>query len=99
MTNVLKRLFSKEDKSGDKANESAIELLPASSPHPKMMTGSTNIVNQVIEEVDEQLTITSQIGIDPPRPSVMNIFGPPTPSKPVDVPKSRNRYGIRQNFN
>lgn len=44
----------------------------------------------VIEEVDEQMTMTSMR--PETRPHVQSIFpqGPPPPSAPVDVPSSRN---------
>lgn len=49
--------------------------------------GSVRIADQVIEEVDEQSTVTSMRQPEM-RPSVRNIFpsGPPTPSAPVAVP-------------
>lgn len=42
----------------------------------------------VIEEVDEQMTLTSLKHINENRPHVESIFpqGPPPPSAPVDVP-------------
>jgi hypothetical protein len=43
---------------------------------------------EVIEEVDEQLTIISMRD-QPSRPSVMNVFG--TPSSPIDIPISPKR--------
>nr|XP_018900750.1 PREDICTED: bestrophin-2-like isoform X2 [Bemisia tabaci] len=53
--------------------------------------GSMRISDQVIEEVDEQLTITSS-GRQEPRPSVLSIF-PPTPaSAPVPVPPGRQQH-------
>lgn len=54
--------------------------------------GSMRIADQVIEEVDEQLTITSQRG-DTVRPNVMDIFpqadSTPKQSAPIDVPMSK----------
>lgn len=50
--------------------------------------GSMRIADQVIEEVDEQLTITSQRG-DFNRPNVMDIFPITKPSAPVDVPMTK----------
>lgn len=60
------------------------------SLHGKAIAGgSMRIADQVIEEVDEQLTITSK-GPEY-RPSVVGMFsntiGPPPPSDPVPVPK------------
>lgn len=50
--------------------------------------GSMKISDQVIEEVDEQMTITSLRNKDDPRPTAQSIFShvPPPPSEPVDVP-------------
>lgn len=51
--------------------------------------GSVRIADQVIEEVDEQQTITSMAGKPPEqRPTVHDIF-PPAPSAPVPVPPGR----------
>lgn len=51
--------------------------------------GSMRIADQVIEEVDEQLTITSK-GPEP-RPTVIGMFsnpiGPPPSTDPVPIPK------------
>ena len=47
--------------------------------------GSVRITDQVIEEVDEQTTITQQKKAEP-HPSVIGLFGPPPPSQPVPVP-------------
>lgn len=55
MTNVLKRLFSKEDqKNTDKTPETkAIEMVQKNlTPPSKSTPGSMKIVNQVIEEVN-----------------------------------------------
>lgn len=57
--------------------------------------GSMRITDQVIEEVDEQMTITSMRGQPEVRPTAQDLFsqgpitnhgGPPPASKPVDVP-------------
>ncbi|KAG8258080.1 hypothetical protein J6590_036818 [Homalodisca vitripennis] len=52
------------------------------------------IADQVIEEVDEQQTITSMAGRPPEqRPTIQDIFpntGPPPPSAPLPVPPGRN---------
>lgn len=55
--------------------------------------GSMRIADQVIEEVDEQLTITSQRG-DTHRPNIMDIFpaadsSAPKSSAPMDVPMNK----------
>lgn len=48
----------------------------------------------VIEEVDEQMTLTSLRQSNESRPHVQNIFaqGPPPPSDPVDVPGVAQSY-------
>jgi len=48
----------------------------------------------VIEEVDEQMTLTSLRQSNESRPHVQNIFaqGPPPPSDPVDVPGAAQSY-------
>lgn len=51
VTNVLKRLFSKEEKSGDKGEQETIELIQPTQIDAKPTIGSTKIVNQVIPEV------------------------------------------------
>ncbi|KAI4464113.1 bestrophin [Holotrichia oblita] len=107
VTNVLKKLFTKDDNRDPKLEkDSPIELVaPAPTPNKMTSGGSSSslpsqirtqpntmrITDQVIEEVDEQLTITSQKNANEPRPSVMNIFSPPPPSDPISVPQSRNR--------
>lgn len=49
--------------------------------------GSMKISDQVIEEVDEQMTITSMRNKEDPRPTAQSIFSHlPPPSQPVDVP-------------
>ncbi|SPP87722.1 bestrophin-2 isoform X3 [Drosophila guanche] len=70
--------------------------------------GSLRITQQVIEEVDEQATITS-MRANEPRPNVMNIFGPgtaggvsaplqppPAHSEPVDIPSRPVEYNRAQ---
>lgn len=48
----------------------------------------------VIEEVDEQMTLTSLRQANESRPHVQSIFaqGPPPPSDPVDVPGVAQSY-------
>lgn len=48
----------------------------------------------VIEEVDEQMTLTSLRQSNDSRPHVQSIFaqGPPPPSDPVDVPGAAQSY-------
>ncbi|KAK4886208.1 hypothetical protein RN001_002479 [Aquatica leii] len=93
----LKRLFSTKEDSRDHENKTestsgSVAELAQSNPtlNPKIpRPGSMRISDQVIQEVDEQLTVTQQ-KIDEPRPTVMNLFGPPPPSQPVPVPSTNN---------
>ncbi|XP_065159768.1 bestrophin-4-like isoform X2 [Atheta coriaria] len=88
VTSMLKKIFNREDsrtdsRMADSRRGSAVELnnlVPPKTP--------TALKDQVIEEVDEQMTITSmKDGND--HPSVIGFFptGPPPPSDPVPVPK------------
>lgn len=54
----------------------------------------------VIEEVDEQMTLTSLRQSNESRPHVQSIFtqGPPPPSDPVDVPGTAQSYKRHQIF-
>lgn len=91
VTASLKRLFSKEDKEKDGKNIELNQVGPANIP--KTQASIKRITDEVIEEVDEQSTITSmQNAAAEHRPSVLNIFGPPPPSKPISVPASPRRY-------
>ncbi|KAJ8931044.1 hypothetical protein NQ314_016072, partial [Rhamnusium bicolor] len=95
VTNMLKRFFSREDSRTDpnkpdiKADANEMNnLIPGSESFGK---GSVKkITDQVIEEVDEQTTITSQRSATESRPTVMNLFGPPSPSDPINVPQSQS---------
>ncbi|XP_049865230.1 bestrophin-4 isoform X2 [Pectinophora gossypiella] len=101
VTSMLKRLFSKEEQRQPAVQVSTTDgtgsrfMISASNPTlNKPATaggGSMKIANEVIEEVDEQATITSMGKRPETRPTAMSLFqqGPPTPSEPVDVP-SRN---------
>lgn len=94
ITSVLKRLFSKEDRpDGGSSGTKTPARLPNSSSAASLQArivgpagGSTRI--GVIEEVDEQMTMTSMR--PETRPHVQSIFpqGPPPASAPVDVPGS-----------
>ncbi|XP_022829151.1 bestrophin homolog 22 isoform X4 [Spodoptera litura] len=103
VTSMLKRLFSKEDQRGTSATQTdggTFRLLKhdgsrftisASNPtlnKPTTAGGSMKIANDIIEEVDEQATITSMGKRPDTRPTAMSLFtqAPPTPSDPVDVP-------------
>ncbi|XP_070494089.1 bestrophin-4 isoform X3 [Chironomus tepperi] len=93
VTSLLKRFLSKDDGSrpGSAANpekglgNSASSASITERRHP---AGSMRkITDQVIEEVDEQMTITSMRNnnVDP-RPTAQSIFS--KPSEPIDVPGS-----------
>ncbi|XP_014605410.1 PREDICTED: bestrophin-4 isoform X2 [Polistes canadensis] len=100
VTSMLKRLFSNVDRTDSSASGSKTPgRIPNSSSavslQPRVMgdTGGSARFG-VIEEVDEQMTMTSMRAEN--RPHVQTIFpqGPPPPSAPVDVPdvnQSRNR--------
>lgn len=98
VTSVLRRLFSKEDRPDGSGNKTPGRI-PNSSSAVSLQNryaggagGSTRI--GVIEEVDEQMTITSMRQPET-RPHVKNIFaqGPPPASAPVNVPNKRRRNG------
>ncbi|XP_024944664.1 bestrophin-2 isoform X2 [Cephus cinctus] len=94
VTSVLRRLFSKEDRpDGNSAPGSGTKTparLPNSSSAASLQTrfpgGGGSMRIGVIEEVDEQMTMTSMR--PETRPHVQSIFpqGPPPASAPVDVP-------------
>lgn len=93
VTSVLKRLFSKDDRTDGgttNASKTAGKMSSAGSTASLSQTrppgGSMRI--GVIEEVDEQMTLTSLRQSNDNRPHVQSIFaqGPPPPSDPVDVP-------------
>lgn len=105
VTSVLKRLFSREstgpgaavDGMGPSRETSAGPgKLPVSQSSDSLQAkfttgGSIRIADQVIEEVDEQQTITSTAGRPAEqKPNVRTIFtqpsGPPPPSAPLPVP-------------
>ncbi|XP_047522701.1 bestrophin-4 isoform X2 [Pieris napi] len=98
VTSMLKRLFSKEDQRTVVPSQTdGVGRFMVSASNPTLnkpaaaMSGSMKIANDVIEEVDEQATITSMGKRPDTRPTAMSLFaqGPPTPSNPVTVP-SRN---------
>ncbi|GAB1863366.1 Bestrophin homolog [Camponotus japonicus] len=97
VTSVLKRFFSKEDRpdgstaSGTKTPVKITNSCSAASLQlrPTAASGAGGSMKiGVIEEVDEQMTLTSLRQSNDNRPHVQSIFaqGPPPPSKPVDVP-------------
>ncbi|CAH1966532.1 unnamed protein product [Acanthoscelides obtectus] len=89
VTNMLKRFFSREDNRQDskmEANE-LNNLLPNPDTvlKPELIK---KITDEVIEEVDEQTTLTSQRSAKECHPTVESIFGPPPPTQPISVPSS-----------
>lgn len=108
VTSMLKRLFSKEDPRQPSATAIATQtdggnrfLISASNPTlNKPATaggGSMKIANEVIEEVDEQATITSMAKRPETRPTAMSLFAqePPTPSEPLDVPSRNSNHSSK----
>lgn len=97
VSNVLKRIFNREDSRTDGQQPQIISLqqprLPGSASTASLKgdkgIGSMRIADQVIEEVDEQLTITS-MRPNEHRPHAASIFASPPPSNPIPVPKSGN---------
>ncbi|XP_053600025.1 bestrophin homolog 18-like isoform X2 [Plodia interpunctella] len=95
VTSMLKRLFSKEEQR-QAAGQVASQPDGVSSSNPALnkptaTSGSMKIANEVIEEVDEQATITSMRQRPENRPTAMSLFNQNhvNPSEPVNVP-SRN---------
>lgn len=102
VTSLLKRFLSKDDSknvesrpvSGGYHPEAGIGPRLGNSASSASITGKTpanigsmKITDQVIEEVDEQLTITSLRNKEDPRPTAQSIFAQiPPHSDPVDVP-------------
>jgi bestrophin, other len=96
VTSLLKRFLSKEDSQSRPGSASttvnaekglgtsASSASIAGRSYPQQI-GSMKIADQVIEEVDEQMTITSLRNKEEPRPTAQSIFSPPS-SDPVDVP-------------
>ncbi|XP_063636250.1 uncharacterized protein LOC134806802 isoform X5 [Cydia splendana] len=102
VTSMLKRLFSKEDQRQtpvpNQVQTDGVGRFSISASNPTLNKpapggGSMKIANEVIEEVDEQATITSMAKRPENRPTAQSLFaqGPPPPSEPVNVP-SRNSY-------
>ena len=101
VTSLLKRFLSKDDNKNDsrpntasnsKHAEEGMKLGTSASSASisgkiPANIGSMKITDQVIEEVDEQMTITSLRNKDDPRPTAQSIFANmPPASDPVDVP-------------
>ncbi|XP_066145238.1 bestrophin-4 isoform X1 [Euwallacea fornicatus] len=93
VTSLLKRFFSRDENKNDSRGENNAEYnelvnLVSDDKLKKLGTSVKRITDDVIEEVDEQTTITSQQSQNrEPRPTMMQVFGPPR-SEPIDVPQS-----------
>ncbi|XP_060800717.1 uncharacterized protein LOC106131266 isoform X3 [Amyelois transitella] len=103
VTSMLKRLFSKEDQRqagtqvGSQTDGVSRFSVSASNPalnKPAAASGSMKIANEVIEEVDEQTTITSMGKRPENRPTAMSLFNqnPINPSEPVNVPSRTSNH-------
>lgn len=100
VSSLLKRFLSKDDKvesrpvsglhnpeTGMRLGTSASSASIAGGAKYPTQIGSMKISDQVIEEVDEQMTITSMRNKEDPRPTAQSLFSQvPIPSDPVDVP-------------
>ncbi|EDV49656.1 bestrophin-2 isoform X2 [Drosophila erecta] len=124
VASALKRFLSRDDSRPASATPSQDQpyKFPASASSASLSAavvgsatsagkpaGSLRITQQVIEEVDEQATITSMRTAEP-RPNVMDIFGqtssgagssgplqpPPAHSEPVDIPSRQPSYNRAQ---
>ncbi|KAL0102089.1 hypothetical protein PUN28_018558 [Cardiocondyla obscurior] len=97
VTSVLKRLFSKDDRtdgnatSAPKTGPKMASMGSTASLQTKQPAAGSSMRIGVIEEVDEQMTLTSLRQSNESRPHVQSIFsqGPPPPSDPVDVPGTK----------
>ncbi|XP_077289165.1 bestrophin-4-like isoform X2 [Arctopsyche grandis] len=94
VTQMIKRLFSRDDttsRPGSQTNPPELGLHPDGASGmsvPGKFGGSMRITDQIIEELDEQNTITSMATKNDPRPHAATLFGPPQPSAPVNMPSS-----------
>ncbi|XP_045459613.1 bestrophin-4-like [Melitaea cinxia] len=105
VTSMLKKLFSKDDQRQQSATATQTDsgnrfMISASNPtlnKPATAGGSMKIANEVIEEVDEQATITSMGKRPDNRPTAMSLFaqGPPAPSEPMNVPSRNSNYSSK----
>ncbi|KAM3968234.1 LOW QUALITY PROTEIN: bestrophin-4 [Aphomia sociella] len=97
VTSMLKRLFSKEEQrqgtTPPSTQPDGVSRFTISASNPTLNKpataggGSMKIANEVIEEVDEQATITSMGKRPENRPTAMSVFAKASvPSEPVDVP-------------
>ncbi|XP_063695461.1 bestrophin-4 isoform X2 [Culicoides brevitarsis] len=93
VASALKRFLSRDESRTNVTTPEAPTKLPGSASSASLThrqishpAGSVRITDQVIEEVDEQMTITSTKGHEP-RPNVQSIFQPP-PEVPVEYTRS-----------
>lgn len=101
VSGVLRRIFTREDSRTDGASQPMYvqPRLPGSASSTSLKDkgatnqppGSIRLATQVIEEVDEQLTIQSMRAKED-RPHMATIFGSPPPSSPIPVPKATNNH-------
>ncbi|XP_037297232.1 bestrophin-3 isoform X3 [Manduca sexta] len=105
VTSMLKRLFSKEEQRQPGVNNqtdgASRFIISASNPtlnKPATAGGSMKIANEVIEEVDEQATITSMGKRPDVRPTAMSLFAqkPAAPSDPVNVPSRNSNHNSKE---
>lgn len=98
VTTMLKRFFSRDDSKNDSRGETNVEsnemsnLMSNEDKLKKIGNSVKRLTDDVIEEVDEQTTITSQKSQNEPRPTVMNLFDQPPRSKPIDVPHASSSF-------
>lgn len=95
VASALKRFLSRDDTRTNATTPEAPGKIPGSASSASLThrqvshaPGTIKISDQVIEEVDEQMTITSMKPSEP-RPTIQSIF---QPSDPIDVPKSGHDY-------
>lgn len=106
VTSLLKRFLSKEDSQSrpvsasttatniEKGMGNSASSASISGKNYPAQIGSMKITDQVIEEVDEQMTITSMRKEDP-KPTAQSLFSPApatNPSNPIDVPGKAPPY-------
>ncbi|XP_017782992.1 PREDICTED: bestrophin-4 isoform X2 [Nicrophorus vespilloides] len=96
VTSMIKKFFNREDSRMDSRTGSrrgsTVEL---NNLVPPKTPTAMKITDQIIEELDEQQTLTSMREAQEQKPSVFGIFGPPPPSQPVQVP-TRSAFASRQ---
>lgn len=105
VASVIKRIFSRDEtvqppttptatQTDGPTGRFSVSASNASLTGKMGLAGSMKLVSDVIEEVDEQNTITSMaMKQQETRPTALSVFtsGPPTPSQPVNVPVRKQR--------